>query len=540
MTRQKTKTARLAPGTQLGSRYQIRAYLGAGGFASVYAATDTVLDRSVAIKVLACDEEDVEGNADFVARFEREAKMAGRVDHVNVVSIYDYSVHEGQPFIVMECLDGHDLQKELIQNGPMAPERLWPLIGKCLDALARGHHLGIVHKDLKPSNLFLTHPGTDHEDVRVLDFGIARSSGADSSLTGTGQVFGTVQYLAPEYIKDKNNVTPALDVYQMGLILVEALSGQPPVDADGLACAYKHVTGELIIPAPLLDSPLGAVIGKALALEPEDRYPTTTAFREALDAVDPSDVPRLSPNDGKRSLRDVSKGHRGLAVPSEGPQTGPTSVVRITPEMAGSKPAAKPTQTAEVAPRGSGHKPLMLIALVSAVVCVAALVTGGVFAAELLADADPSAADDVAEVATSERAATPASAAVAPAVPEVADPVPEEPTPAVDPPAAAPTADDKAPAAGPIRVTVASSPAGATVFDGRTKLGKTPMTVEFASDKTAARTLRIARAGYQPTTARVAPGDGPEKVVSLTRKAKPKAKATKKKSGGGGYSLIPK
>ncbi len=309
-------------GQLLAGRYTITGFLGAGGFAAIYEGKDRVLEREVAIKLLNLQElaRTPQERADFTARFEREAKMAARINHPNVVSIHDFGDLDGQPFIVMERLRGHDMDAELKRHGPMSPERLWPLLCRSLDALDRGHVMGIIHKDLKPSNLFLTHPGTEQEDVRVLDFGIARMIGDDAALTGTGQVFGTARYLAPEYIRDKDSVSPAVDVYQMGLILTEMLSGSPAVPAlHGLACVFKHSTGDLLIPSALLDSPLGPILARALALDPKDRHPTALALRKALEAIDPASIPRLAPDAPLSQLNQLSASPRGLASPSKAP-----------------------------------------------------------------------------------------------------------------------------------------------------------------------------------------------------------------------------
>jgi len=278
--------ALIEPGAIVGGRYRIEAHLGQGGFAQVYRAVDQAIDRAVAVKVLALGMlgTDRAELAAGVARFRREAQAAGMISHPNVVTIHDVGTTDGgEPYIVMEYLSGHDLQTELTTHGPMKPSRAVPLFCECLDALGRAHALGIVHKDLKPENLFIVSPGFPEERLKIFDFGIAHIQREGMArLTVDGQMLGTPHYLAPEYITD-GHVTPALDVYQMGLILVEVLTGYPVVGDDNpLNCVMIHGNGELEIPDFIRLSRYGQIIDRALSLEPEDRYPNAIAFRNAL------------------------------------------------------------------------------------------------------------------------------------------------------------------------------------------------------------------------------------------------------------------
>ena len=273
----------LRPGQVVNGRFEVVSHLGSGGFATVYVARQTNIGRKVALKLL-----NVTFNArrhnEMRERFEREARIAAQIDHPNVVTIHDYGIYEatGQPFIVMELLRGHDLEHELIQGGPLPPERALPLFRETLDALAAGHRRDVVHKDLKPSNLFLNHPGDRLERVIVLDFGIAGVQADKARLTATGQVLGTPQYLAPEYIHQQL-VTPTIDVYQMGLILVEMLTGQPMVNFENpMKCMMVHGNGQLEIPAQVQDGRLGEIVRKALAFDHTARYPDADAFAEAI------------------------------------------------------------------------------------------------------------------------------------------------------------------------------------------------------------------------------------------------------------------
>ncbi len=290
----------LEQGTLIHGRYEIRSLLGRGGFAAVFKAHDREIERDVAIKVLNVGPLVSQGNELdlMLTRFKREAKLSARISHPSVVQIFDFGVldDEKNPFIIMEMLDGHDLGDELKENGPMTPERAIPLFVDALEALGDAHQMGIVHKDLKPSNLFVTDPGARRENLKIVDFGIAHIGDDDnnSRLTQTGYMLGTTQYMTPEYVEEQS-VSPGLDVYQMGLILVETLAGKPVVHHESpWKCALMHISRELSVPVELLSSPLGPIIEKALAFEPEERFAHAGEFADALDNVDMEGIPTLS------------------------------------------------------------------------------------------------------------------------------------------------------------------------------------------------------------------------------------------------------
>ena len=247
------------PGYIIDKRYRILGFLGAGGFASVYRAMHEGMQREVAIKVMEkCDDES------FIERFKREATLAGSIQNPCIVTIYDCGVIEetGQLYTAMELLHGHDLEEELMERGPLSPHRMYTLIRPVLDALGEGHAQGIVHKDLKPANLFLNDPGGDREYLKVLDFGVARKT-TDQKLTTTGQMMGTVLYLAPEYINNSQNVSPAIDVYQMALIISELLTGKPCVEGETYSILMKHCMGEIQLADFLREGPAAEVFARA-------------------------------------------------------------------------------------------------------------------------------------------------------------------------------------------------------------------------------------------------------------------------------------
>ncbi len=280
----------------LNNRYLLKDGLGSGGFAWVYLAFDQRIERQVAIKVLRFP-----SGFDRMAwmahqeRFLIEAQAAARIEHANVVTIHDIDVCDktGHPFIVMERLVGKPLCDLIDDAGKgMEPTRAIRLARQCLAALAEGHRLGIVHRDIKPSNIFVLEPGSPLESAKVVDFGIAHLTDRDTPLTATGEVIGTARYMAPEYIRHQQ-VTPAVDVYQMGLVLAELLIGQPVVlDTDIHAAYHRHCEGTLALPEGILQGPLGRVIATALHPDPQQRYPDAASFAHALRRLERVRIPQ--------------------------------------------------------------------------------------------------------------------------------------------------------------------------------------------------------------------------------------------------------
>lgn len=296
MSEESNKKVELQKGDRLRDRYTIDGKIGKGGFATVYSARDEIIDRTVAIKVLEISElgSDDDDRQRARKRFLREARVAARISHPSVVDIYDFGLLDGHqaPFIIMEFLQGDNLYNQIYGTGPLAPPWLLPNYCDVLDALGDAHREDIVHKDLKPGNIFLNQPGTRREVWKLVDFGVAHvNSSTNARLTKTGFLSGTPQYLPPEYIQAQE-VSPQMDVYQMGLTLVEALSGEPAVaDRKPFKAAMKHVEGDLDIREELLESPLGPVLERALAADREQRFSTGREFADALAEVDPHSVP---------------------------------------------------------------------------------------------------------------------------------------------------------------------------------------------------------------------------------------------------------
>ena len=266
-------------GTVVDERYQLREKIGTGGMADVWLAEDTELDRNVAIKIL---HDRFAQDKEFVERFQREAQSAAGLQHPNVVGIFDRGVFRDTYFIAMEYVDGPSL-KDLVKGG-MAIQDAVDFTRQILNAARFAHRKGIVHRDLKPQNVLIDDEGR----ARVADFGIARG-GENSDITATGSVMGTAQYLSPEQAQGKET-TPRSDIYSIGVILYEALSGRVPFEGDSaVAVALKQVSETARRPSainPNVPPALDAVVMRALAKDPDARFKDADAFLKALDAAE--------------------------------------------------------------------------------------------------------------------------------------------------------------------------------------------------------------------------------------------------------------
>ena len=265
----------------LTDRYHITSHLARGGMADVYEGTDTLLNRSVAIKVLHSQYSSDEA---FVKRFRREAQAAANLSHPNIVGIYDWGQAEGTYFIVMELVDGRSLRDVLRSEGSLLPRRATEIAGEVTAALAVAHQAGLVHRDVKPGNILLAKDGT----VKVTDFGIARAWDDSQELTRTGAVIGTATYFSPEQAQGAS-ADARSDIYALGVVLYEMLAGRPPFTGDSpMSVAFQHVSTEAPSPSALNDDvpeSLDAIVTKALRKDPVARYQTADEMRADLLAV---------------------------------------------------------------------------------------------------------------------------------------------------------------------------------------------------------------------------------------------------------------
>ena len=270
--------AKARKGTVVDERYELKDKVGTGGMADVWLAHDKELDRDVAIKIL---HDRFAQDNEFVERFKREAQSAAGLQHPNVVSIFDRGAFRDTYFIAMEYVDGPQL-KELVKGGMSAQDAI-DFTRQILNAARFAHRKGIIHRDLKPQNVMIDEDGR----ARVADFGIARAGASD--ITGTGSVMGTAQYLSPEQAQGKET-TERSDIYSIGVILYEALTGRVPFEGDSaVAVALKQVSEQPRRPSavnPKVPPALDAVVMRALAKDPEARFINADAFLKALDAAE--------------------------------------------------------------------------------------------------------------------------------------------------------------------------------------------------------------------------------------------------------------
>ncbi|NJP69163.1 protein kinase domain-containing protein [Streptomyces spiramenti] len=268
-----------------GGRYQLRTLLGTGGMADVFAAEDVRLGRLVAVKLL---RPDLAEDQVAKARFTREAQSVAGLNHHAVVAVYDSGeedtggVHGTVPYIVMELVTGHTIRELLINEDAQPTERALSIVSGVLEALAYSHQHGIVHRDIKPANVIITETGS----VKVMDFGIARAlHGVQSTMTQTGMVMGTPQYLSPEQALGKA-VDTRSDLYAVGCLLYELLTQRPPFTGETpLSVVYQHVQDLPRLPSEVsqLSPPeLNGLVMRSLAKDPDDRFQTAEEMRSLI------------------------------------------------------------------------------------------------------------------------------------------------------------------------------------------------------------------------------------------------------------------
>jgi len=358
---------------KVAGRYEIKGSLGKGAMGQVYLARDTMLDRDVALKVMVAQ---IADDPELKARFEREAKAVARMTHPNVVNVYDRGEQaDGAPWIVMELLKGDDLQKRMRQTPPLTLEDKVGIIGQVLKGLGHAHKAGIVHRDIKPANIYIQDEGS----VKIMDFGVAHVTAA--SMTGTGSVVGTADYMSPEQVQGKK-VDGRSDVFSVGCMLFELASGRRPFHSDNLMAIFYKITHEEanfdLIPQGADYDALMPVLKKALAKNLADRYQsaeefavdlrewlkahaTTTSSQNVLEALVDLEAPTHAPV--PMTEPGVSEGGATVEL---GPGRRPTVARKPTlaPTRAGGKTVldaagatARPGATRVVAPSASQRIP---------------------------------------------------------------------------------------------------------------------------------------------------------------------------------------
>jgi serine/threonine-protein kinase len=267
-------------GDVIGERYEVEQLVGTGGMSSVYRAHDRVLERDVALKVL---HERLNDQKDIVDRFGREAKLVAGLSHQNIVAVIDRGDHDGRPFIVLEFIPGENLKQLVGRNGPLHVERALELAIEIARGLSFAHQKGFVHRDVKPQNVLLNAKG----EAKVTDFGIARPLEASDGETATGTVLGTCDYIAPEQAQGRR-VDEHSDIYSLGIVVYELLTGEVPFAGDNfVAVAMQHINTSpppVSLKRPDVPPRVETAVEKALAKDPEDRFPTMAAFCTELEA----------------------------------------------------------------------------------------------------------------------------------------------------------------------------------------------------------------------------------------------------------------
>ena len=264
----------IEPGTVYGTRYVLDERIAIGGMGEVWKATDQVLGRTVAIKLLSAN---LASQPGFAERFREEARHTALLGHPNIAAVYDYGEDGGASWLVMEYVEGEPLSQILREQGPQSPRRTAMIIGQCAEALQAAHEAGVIHRDVKPANILVRPDGV----VKLTDFGIARAKDA-APMTRTGEVMGTAQYISPEQAMGKP-VSGSSDIYSLGCVAYELLTGQRPFDEGSpVATAMAHVHKAAPALPASVPAAMATVIASCLAKEPAQRPASARALATAM------------------------------------------------------------------------------------------------------------------------------------------------------------------------------------------------------------------------------------------------------------------
>ncbi|WP_343574118.1 protein kinase [Mycobacterium sp.] len=267
-------------GTLLDGRYRVATKIATGGTSTVYRGLDTRLDRPVALKVM---DSRYAGDAQFLTRFQLEARSVARLKDPGLVAVYDQGLDARHPFLVMELVEGGTLRELLAERGPMPPHAVAAVLRPVLGGLAAAHRAGLVHRDVKPENVLISEAG----EVKIVDFGLVRAV-AEAGSTSTSVILGTVAYLSPEQVKD-GNASPRSDVYAVGIVAYELLTGQTPFSGDtSLSVAYQRLDTDVPPPGSVISgvpAQFDELVERATARDPAGRYADAQEMGAELDAI---------------------------------------------------------------------------------------------------------------------------------------------------------------------------------------------------------------------------------------------------------------
>ncbi len=363
----------------LNGQFQILQKIGSGGMGAVYKALQPAMNRMVAVKIL---HPKLTNRKDLASRFRREARAMSHLTHPNTVKVFLYGeLEDGSLYIVMEFLEGKNLNQTVRSGGPMPVERALPILIQACHALEEAHRAGIVHRDLKPENIFICQQGGMKDYAKVLDFGLAKVTEREMRpgsliLTQEGMVFGTPEFMSPEQAQGKS-LTAASDIYSLAIILYEVLTGKLPFEAKNpMEYIQLHVQAK---PKPLNERVPGKtfpplleqILDKAMAKKPEDRFGSAAAFADALQAVLNGATSLPAPSDGQMPAAAAGASNRPQAMPSAQPPANAPAQAPAMPRPAASSPLP-PQVTAK------SSVPLLVG------VALGCLVLGGIIAAVIM------------------------------------------------------------------------------------------------------------------------------------------------------------
>ena len=384
-------------------RYQIERLLGAGGFGAVYLSKHIHTDSTVALKLL---KKSLGADQQMLERFLREARAAASVGSEHIVRVMDAGLSaEGQAFLALEYLDGLDLKELAAQQGPLPAHRLVLIVLQALDGLQAAHAKGIVHRDMKPANVFVVRRrderGTERDFVKLLDFGISKMKGeaGTSGLTMTGVAMGTPSYMAPEQFFDARSVDARADLYSVSAMLYELLSGKLPFDAESYAHLIVKVRTEQAVPlnqlAPSVPLPLAQVVMIGLAKEPAQRWQSAREFSDALRSAiglpaagnTPAFLPTQTspPRPAVAAVESLGfekthtpQSNPGWVVPSSGSSNTGVPLQQVaTPQQLPVPSAPVPAQSGWVVPPNGGEVPKKSSALKWVLIVLGVLALSG-------------------------------------------------------------------------------------------------------------------------------------------------------------------